>query len=177
MTIFLLAGNSISNKDWIEAVAAKLSPELQTEILYYDHWQSGEELINLDLELEKLVAMTNGVEEYAIFAKSAGALLALKGVEEGKLKPIKCIFAGTAVGWGKARGLPVDQWLGGEKNSTPPTLFIQKEDDPAIGTADLEQLLTQLGRENYKLKIIPGSDHSYDDLDLLKKEIEDYLTS
>lgn len=73
MKLFLLAGNHISNKKWIEEVHANLQDLFdESEILYYSHWNSKERKdIDLDLEIERLANLTNGLEDFIVFAKSA----------------------------------------------------------------------------------------------------------
>lgn len=173
MNLILLAGNSISNKEWIEEVESSLKPLFTTtKIHYYKHWSTGDELIDFDKELELLSEGTKDFNQYVIFAKSVGTLLTLKGVKENKLQPIKCIFVGTAINWGRERNFTVDKWLG---NYSIPTLFIEKTNDPACSFKDLVELLKDKSVKNSALKEIPGSDHHYEDIELLKTETKRFI--
>lgn len=166
MNLIILPGNSIKNLEWSKKVEKALSPHFnEIKILHYRHWSSGEETINLEYELSVLSNLTKGDTSYVIFAKSAGALLALRAVYEGSIRPLRCIFIGIAVLWGEEYNLPVDSWL---RNYSLPTLFIQKEFDPAIHFKDLDRLLKELNVKNYKLQKVMGEDHEYDDINLLK---------
>lgn len=173
MNLILLAGNSISNKEWIEEVEASLKPFFtKTEVHYYQHWSTGDELIDFEKELELLSEDAKDFGQYVIFAKSAGTLLTLKGVKEGKLQPVKCIFAGTAINWGREKNFSVDEWL---ENYSIPTLFIEKTNDPACSFEDLAKLLENKSVKNYSLKEITGSNHHYEDIELLKTETEKFI--
>ena len=79
MKIFLLPGQSISNKEWIEGVEKK-SKEIfsETEVLYYEHWSLGGKDTNIALETEKLVKLVNSyTDDYIVFTKSIGSLVFL----------------------------------------------------------------------------------------------------
>ena len=173
MKLILLAGNSISNKEWIENVEKTLRPLFtETELHYYQHWTTGDGLIDLDRELDLLSKDINDSEKYVIFAKSAGTLLALKGVRENKLSPHKCIFVGTAINWGREKNFSVDEWL---LEYSIPTLFIQKTKDPTSTFEELSSLLNECEVKSFTLKEIPGEDHHYDEIESLKMEIKDFL--
>lgn len=171
MKLLLLAGNSLHNKEWIEEVERTLAPHFnQTLVHYYQHWSTGDELIDLEYELEQLTASIGDLAGWVVFAKSAGTILIIRGCYENKIKPLKCVFAGTAIGWAEAQGMNVHEWL---KNYSIPTLFIQKTSDPAIGYLDLANLLNDV--VNVTTKEIPGDNHSYEDLRVLESEVTQFL--
>lgn len=173
MNLILLAGNSISNKEWVEQVEKKLASLFgRTRILYYKHWETGSDMIDFDIEIGKLSDIAEEFGEYAIFAKSAGALLAIKGINGNKLFPKKCVFTGTAIGWSRVNNFGADEWLEGY---TVPTLFIQKTSDPAFSYKELRDLLKQKNVKNYELKEIKGDDHSYSDMEMLKSEVQKFV--
>lgn len=179
MDIILLPGNSIKNKEWIEEVEVAVSSDFSnTHIQYYDHWKDGKDwkdggkTIDFGLELEKLTRMTGSSGKYAIFAKSAGVILALKGMAEKKINPARCIFAGTAVHFALRLNLDIKRWL---MVCTVPVLFVQKELDPAISFKDLGEFLRTAGMKNYKMHEIPGHDHHYGDVEGLKALIAEFI--
>jgi hypothetical protein len=174
MHLVLLAGNSKLNKEWIEDVESSVKELFDsTYIHYYKHWDDeNAKLLDFDLELSRLQKELEGKEDYVIFAKSAGALLTLRGISEGILNPSKCVFAGVAVNWGLSKGLPVDTWL---EAVHVPSLFIQKTDDPAISFEELREFIRAKGVENFTMIEQEGDDHHYGDLELLKKEMRDFL--
>jgi len=173
MDLVLLSGNSIENKEWIEEVDRVVSLGFNsTYVQYYDHWEKGGKMIDFDVEMEKLVDAVESLDKYSIFAKSAGVLLALRGIAEKKINPAKCIFAGTAIYFGLRLKLDVKKWL---KACTVPALFVQKELDPAISFKDLEVFVRTAGMKNYKMQEIPGHNHHYGDTGELKKFITEFI--
>jgi len=189
MDLILLPGNDAKNKEWIEWVAESVKARYDRRIVqYYDHWTKGGE-ISPEVELKKLSELALGLEAknikkvagegkgegkervqeaggYAVFGKSVGVVLALGAIAQGAIAPKKCIFVGSAIGFGKRLGLPVEEWLIGLNDKQIPTVFIQQENDPAISADDLETLLQKIGFTDYQLIKVPGGDHIYKDLPL-----------
>lgn len=171
--LVLLPGNSPANKQWIDQLAEVLDPHAKrVKSLYYSHWVTGNGLINLEQEQDKLVALAQDLIEYAVVAKSVGVLLALEAIFKKKITPQKCVFIGSALKWGKYYQLDVDSWLQGYAT---PTLFIQKKHDPATPAEELRHLLTRSGVFNYKFEQLAGNDHGYDNLNQLKDLIVNFL--
>lgn len=172
MNLILLGGNSTINKQWLHDLATALKSHYPSPYIHhYRHWETGEELIDLDYELEALTKNLPA-EPYIILAKSAGVLLTLKGLAEEVLKPQKCIFLGTPFAWAKANNFAAETWL---KHYSLPTLFIQQSHDPAISYQDLQHYLEQAGLTNSKPVEIPGDDHIYGDFEQLKNTIASFL--
>ena len=151
--ITLLPGNGVHNRDWIEQVQSSIGGN----ILYYEHWSSGASTMNIDVETERLAEVASG-KPIRVFAKSAGAILAMKAVRGASVELEKAVFVGTAVNWGIKLGLPIRAWL---EEWKVPTLFIQKEHDRAFFAGELSTLLS--GR--YELLVLPGEDHDYLEFD------------
>lgn len=97
MKIFLLSGQSILNKEWIEEVEGEFQKEFQdTTVLYYDHWSSGSKNIDLEKESSKLIEMINGSKgEYIVFAKSIGTIVFYNIVEKLVKKPNGVLMVGV----------------------------------------------------------------------------------
>ena len=175
MDIILLGGNSKTNKEWIHEVGKAFAPLFEkATVLDYEHWDTGGALIDLDAELVRLQGLIRGDSGQIIFAKSAGTLLALRGIKEGKLRPKGCIFTGLAAGWGRVNGFDVDSWL---ENYSTPTLFIEKTFDPACSFQELKSLIEAARVKNFLLKEMPGDDHDYGDIEFLKAESESFIAS
>lgn len=166
MNLILLGGNHIGNKKWIESVEKLLRPYFaSTHIHYYRHWETGEEWIDLDYELEQVEKVAKKMEKYVIFARSAGTILTIKGNFLKTLTPQFCIFVGIAIKWAEHFKLPVQTWL---KNYTLPTLIIQKSHDPAISYKELKKFLANSRSQNANIVEIPGDDHYYRDIELIR---------
>ena len=166
MKVILLPGNSKENKAWIEEIEKTLKKECTTEVIYYEHWKTGEETIDIEAEVKKLEQVV--VKEDFIFAKSAGCLVVLKGIAEKRIHPKKCMFAGVPVRWSEKNNLPIQEWL---KKNKIPTIIVQKTEDPAIHVSQLKILLQELKVENYTIEEIPGNDHHYENIKQIKEMI------
>lgn len=163
MHIIYLPGNSASNKDWIEKVKAEFDHFSTGEILYYDHWQTGQKWLNLEAEFRKLAALVKGQKDYFVFAKSAGTGLALKNILEKKFSPQKAIFC----------GFPTVRYL---EYPLPPTIFVQNEFDPVCSFAELEKALLAAPPAHYRLIKNPDiHSHDYDNFPQLVSLAKDFF--
>ena len=173
MKLILLSGNSVNTREWIEFVERELKDLFDlTYIQYYKHWETGNENIDFDYELNKLSNSLKDKKDYVIFGKSAGVALALKGISEGKLSPKKCMLTGIPVFWCDSINAPIRKWI---KNYKTPSYFIQKTKDPAINARDLKSLLEKNKVKNSKFIEIPGEDHHYEDLEELKRLMKELI--
>jgi hypothetical protein len=173
MKLIILPGNSGKNQDWVQKVASALRSLFDgVEVHGYDHWQTGEELIDLETELTKLRALLGNQSKFWIFGKSAGTLLTLKGVREGTIKPLGCIFTGLPINWARHHKFPIDKYLQGY---SVPTLFMQQTADPSFGFAELQQLLAEKQVKDYKAVEVPGDNHHYQDVAQIQSEVKSFL--
>jgi hypothetical protein len=171
MNLLLLGGNSPHNKDWIEQVEKELKNLFdETKIQYYDHWIGKSISANPKKELEKAMQNVEGWSDYMIFAKSFGTSLSFHGINNGLLKPIKCIFVGVPL------GRSPDKQREFFSGYSIPTLFIQQTKDRHMHFSELNEALKKNNAENYKLVEIEGSDHKYHDTKKLREYIEDFIS-
>lgn len=172
--LVLLTGNSEKTKPWIEDLAKTLQPLFSsTTAQEYDHWGKGQDaVLDVAAELAKLEKTVAHFERYVLLGKSAGCLVILKGIREGTLDPAFCIFLGLPVAWAKTNNNPLDLYL---HDYAVPTLFLQKEHDPAIGAKELALLLQEKQVLNSQLVAVPGNDHHYEDLQLIKQSVQAFL--
>lgn len=174
MNLLLLPGNSAQNEEWTIEVEQALSPIFSsTELQKYEHWDTGEKIIDIDKELERITSLVSEWKEYAVFAKSAGTLLATKGVLKKKIQPERCIFIGVPIHWARENNFDADTWFG---NYSIPTLFIQKSHDPFFSFNELKEFLTEKRVTNHTLREVEGDSHHYEDINLLKTEIEKFVS-
>lgn len=165
MHIIYLAGNSLNNKTWIENVKSNFDSFSTGDILYYDHWQTGEKNLNFEIESQKLMELVKNKDEYFVFAKSIGSILALKSIYEKIINPKKMVICGHPYNLAKELNLPVDDYL---KSLTIPTIFIQNEFDPLFSYANLEKILKENNPSDYHLIKNSGNNtHNYDDYEQL----------
>lgn len=174
MDLILLSGNSFSHKEWILDVEKTLHPLFGKALVQdYKHWQDNSPVIYLNDEVSILKhELAKLSEPYVVFAKSAGTLLALKSIYLKVINPVKCIFLGLPVGWGKTNGFEVGTWL---RDYTVPTLFVQKTHDPAMSFVDMKEYLTRHNVQNAHFKEVPGDDHYYGDFELIKRLVKRFV--
>jgi pimeloyl-ACP methyl ester carboxylesterase len=173
MNIIYLAGNSLNNKFWIEKVKAKFDSFSSGEILYYDHWQTGEKWINIKKESEKLAKLVENKSDYVVFSKSIGSVLALKGIYDITFKPSNVIICGHPYRAAKEENLAIDDYL---KTLTIPTIFIQNEFDPVCSFEELEKVLKENSPADYQLiKNLGINTHDYEDWEKLVKLVQEFL--
>ena len=151
--VILLPGNGAHNRDWIEDVQSRIGGE----ILYYKHWETGEPMLDFAVEVQRLKELADG-HPIKVFAKSAGALLAIKAFREAGIQIEQAVFVGTAVSWGAERGIPVREWL---REWQVRTLFVHKENDLVIAANELSIILD--GR--HEILVLQGADHDYMEFD------------
>lgn len=173
MHIIYLAGNSISNKTWIEKVKLNFDKFSTGDILYYDHWQTGAEWADLRVESEKLAKLVEGKSDYCIFAKSIGSVLTLKYVYEKLITPKKIIICGHPYATAVKAGHPIDDYL---KTLSIPVTFIQNEFDPLFSFTELEKVLNSNNVLNYTLIKNPNIDtHGYEDYEKLSETSKEFF--
>lgn len=167
MHIIYLSGGSLRNKTWIETIKPNFDTFSDGQILYYDHWQTGEKNLNFEIESQKLAELVKDKAEYFMFAKSIGSILALKSVYEKIINPKRMIICGHPYNLAKELNFPIDDYL---KTLTIPTVFIQNEFDPLFSYTDLEKALKENSPSDYQLKKNSINDtHDYEDFKSLTK--------
>lgn len=173
MHIIYLAGNNVNNRTWIEKVKANFDSFSTGDILYYDHWQSGEKWINLEKESKRLQELIKDKKDYFVFSKSVGSVLALKNIYGGKLKAKKMVICGLPYRAGKKEFNEIDECL---KTLKVPTMFIQNEFDPVYSFKELADVLANDSPADYHLIKNPGNDtHDYENYENLAKLTKIYF--
>lgn len=173
MHIIYLGGGSVRNKDWIEKVKSEFDKFSDGQILYYSHWETENKNLNFEIESQKLAELVKDKEEYFIFAKSIGSVLALKSIYEKTINPKKIVICGHPYNLAKELGFPINDYL---KSLTIPTMFIQNELDPLFSFADLEKVLQENSPADYHLIKNPDNNtHDYEDYEKLTKLVKIYF--
>lgn len=178
MNLILLPGNSSKNREWIDSVESVFSPKFdQVYTQYYDHWFGAEEnnedaLIDINIETDKVAVHAEKLNPYVIFAKSAGTLIALKGIFDGVLQPDVCVFVGFPLKWSVSQQFEIDQWL---MHYSIPTLFIQNDQDPAVSGDELGAYLYTQDVQRFHLETLDGDTHEYQDVDKLLSLTEQFV--
>ena len=168
MDLLLFGGMSPRNKEWLYHVEKSLRPLFdKTSLHEYAHWASAAPQIDLEHELHAAHNQARELDDYVIFAKSAGVVLSLKGIAEKTLRPKACLFVGTPLNFIHEHSHQVDIWL---KSLDMPAIFVQNAHDPTGTYQELQRYLHEhLQSPHYKIFEEPGETHDYNDLQRLKE--------
>jgi hypothetical protein len=175
MKIFLLPGQSIRNKEWIEDVDKEFKKVFpNTEIIYYEHWSLGKKEANIDLETERFVELVNNCnEDYIVFAKSLGTLIFLNSVKLLKKKPKGVLMVGFAYYFANRLDLDVEGLIGGADFRID---IYQKEFDTAGKYEELKGFSNEyVSISKYKCTGEGNDDHHYANLEYMLELLRDLL--
>lgn len=162
MNIILLPGNSPKNKPWVTHVANVLREDFkEIVILDYEHWKSGEPSINFEHEQTKLVRAAAHKRPFVIFAKSVGAIVALRASAENLIQPENIIIAGLPLGLIRKQHISVDSWL---HHLQIPITIIQNQHDPVGSFDDIITFIRPINNTN--IMVIPHAGTTHDYLDI-----------
>lgn len=173
--LLVLAGNSVQNREWGEACAGFFRTDFDLVFFpHYDHWSTGAQNMNLAAEVEKIretVTESDAEGEWYIFAKSIGSVLALKTIQQGVIKPEKCVFFGMS--------LNIAATLYGEDRSylsecDVPALAFHNNEDPTAEYGFVVEKLRTLA-PTITLRTIEGNTHDYLDFHMYAPEIKEFL--
>lgn len=173
--LIVLSGNSLRNKEWGEqCLDAYRDLFDEAEMLYYNHWQSGAEFIDIPAEVEKLkaiVAKTSEAEVYVI-AKSIGSIVTLVATHLGVLRPVKAIFFGMPLDYAVAEVFDGDQ--SPLSQFTVPTLAYHNDNDPKADYMFTKQKLAELA-PHITLVALQGDNHDYLDFADYQDAIKEFF--
>mgnify|MGYP001604600030 CR=1 FL=1 len=173
MKLVILPGNNKSNKEWADAAAEAFASSFSDiYVQSYSHWDTDEEFINFDTELEKLIKNV-GSDDCIVVAKSAGSMLSIYGVHKNKFHPKKCVFVGLPVRFAEENNFELAQWI---QSYDIPTIVIQNSHDPVTSFEELKTAFDHLNKTSIELIEINGNDHKYSDFKLIKEKIGDFFT-
>lgn len=113
------------------------------------------------------------IGDCVIFAKSAGAMLAMYCAFKNILTPQKCIFVGLPVLWAKERGINLESWI---LVYNVPTIIIQNSKDPITSYAQMKSFVEKFDKQNISFVETVGDNHKYDDFEMLKNKAQEFLS-
>ncbi|MDD3662049.1 MAG: hypothetical protein PHG63_03195 [Candidatus Dojkabacteria bacterium] len=172
MELIILPGNSTKNREWAQDIAEKLKDVFARVYVHeYAHWDQEGSRLDFERERQRVKAAVAGRVSYAVFAKSAGALLSLDMIDQEELSPQWCIYVGSAIRMGRRLRFDLDSWLSSHR---VPTLWVQKEFDPAMSYDDLRATVEDLSHGTNEFVQLPGSDHAYLETDELAMRVEEF---
>lgn len=169
--LIIIPGNGATNKEWAEQARDYFADDFKSvSVQYYDHWASGGELIDMEIELKKLTntaeSLSGGI---AILAKSIGTALFMLSIHSKSIAAERigrCVFLGLPPEWARKNGFDIDDW---SSDYFVPTTLIQNDHDPVASAEDIrrEQAEGKFGSLNLIAR--KGDDHSYEDFEEVKK--------
>jgi len=176
--LVVLSGNSVKNRDWGEAVVERFRPLFDEAYMqYYDHWESGEEVIDFEREAEKLKAeVEKGDEdtEYYVFAKSFGSVLTLLSTSKGYISPKRCVFFGMPLNLVEEQNIFGSDWTP-LRNFVVPSIAFQNIDDPVASYTFLKEKFTEFNISDIQVIRKEGDNHAYTELEEYEEEITQFL--
>lgn len=169
--LIILPGNGLTNKEWAKKAQDFFASHFQSvSVQYYDHWQNGSELIDMNIELRKMTDTIKSLEgEIVILAKSVGTVLAMFAVHSKSIdvsRIIKCVFVGLPPEWARTNGFDIDGW---STAFTIPTTLIQNDNDPVATAEDIKKEQESGKFKNMTIVEIKGDNHEYDNFDDIGK--------
>ncbi len=175
--LIVLSGNSLKNKAWGELIVEHYGPMYDSVfMLHYNHWESGEPLIDFVSEEAKLrehIMTLSPDIEVILFAKSAGSLLALQAIAHGAVTPARCVFFGMPLDMA-VEGLFKDDWSPLTTLMVPAIAFHNIE-DPTTSYAFTKMTLEEKA-PSITLITTHEADHWYGDLTTYDPHITTFLT-
>ena len=170
-TLVLLWGNSIKNKSRIQEVNKELLPFYDTtHIHFYRHRDIWEENMDIEYECDKLCKYVKSLQwSVILFCKSLWCLLWLKAMVEKEIFIKQSIFVWFPLGYTQLHWFPIESYL---KELTSPVLRIQHTNDPAWWYTTIAEKLWSISPA-FTCKEIPGNEHDYPEINILKQIILD----
>ena len=162
MNLILLAGKSAHNKEWLYCAESKLADNFGVTYAHeYSHWDQPDAQIDLVHEARRLAEIAPEMAPYRIFAKSAGAVLAVEAIANGQLSPEGCLFVGfpLTIVLQEQAGLMTQL-----RAISVPVTVIQNQDDPYGTYDDVKEYFDEVQNPLITIICTPGNDHAYDEI-------------
>jgi hypothetical protein len=171
--IVLLPGNSVKNEEWIDKVNTAVEVDFaKTYVQHYKHWETGAGMIDFEEEAGRLQEAVGDWENFVVFGKSAGVILAMESAEKGLFNPKGFVFAGFPYKFAQRLKKDPAALL---KQCNLPTHIIQQSKDPAMYYQELKEKIDEIGNEKVSIERIPGQSHHYGDIAMLRKKINAFV--
>lgn len=166
MNLILIPGNSKRNKEWLIAVQEAFSPDFDQSYRHdYLHWDNNNDIINMDLEIDRLSQSVSSLSPYTIFAKSIGSIVTIKAIFEKRIDPHACLIAGLPLAMINDQKIPVNEWL---QSISTPILIAQNAKDPLGSYIEVSRYIDTVKGSKIKTIELESDSHDYTNLDLLK---------
>ncbi len=172
MNALLLPGNNPAHEVWVEELKHTLKPYFHTiNTQHYKHWRTGEAWANVSDELGVARSNTQNLSPYVIVAKSIGTVIALRGVAEEVLRPVRILLLGVPL----ENAISSGDFVALLHEVSLPIDIIQNKDDPIASFAKVAALIDDT-MTHVTLKELPGTTHDYIDFAAIASYIQPTLT-
>ncbi len=161
MRIFILGGQSLSNREWVLEIKESINDSFTTvDVIDYEHWKKGEGRADVDLESSRFIEKVNSLpEDYMIFAKSIGTVIFLNSLSRLKKLPTKVVMVGVPLNVAKEQGYDFEKL---KEVTEFPIAIHQKKNDPFSDYENLRVLEGGMVKVNvYPCLNEPENDHHY----------------
>lgn len=165
MKVLILGGGSTRHQAWIRELGSFMTQKGHDIILHdYKHWSTGDEMANVDFEINAVQEQMKNETDYVIVAKSIGTVIATLGIAQGVFRPKRCIFLGVPYS-GVVKTIPAfTQSL----KSLPQTIIMQNSLDPTASATDIREKLASVDSSHIILVETPGDTHNYVDFEAIE---------
>ncbi len=175
--LIIFPGNSPRNKSWGEEVAAEFGDLFDAVYMqHYDHWESGNESINFETEINKLnqeIKLSSPDTSFFIFAKSVGSLLSFLAVHQHIINPAKCVFFGLPLDLAD-KGIFKEDWSS-LSNFPGPAIALHNNNDPTANYDFAKKSINQYAQNTITFIELAGNDHSYNEYNTYRPIIKNFL--
>ncbi len=174
--LLVLPGNSPHNKEWTDECKESFASRFdEVYVNYYDHWETGENFINFETEINKIKDVVGGSDSgttWHIYAKSVGTLLTLKLVAEGVVFPSQCLLFGMPLELIEKDGFSVE-WKDFADFKVE-SLAFHNVSDP-VASCDLVTDSLEKYDNNIELVTLGGNNHDYLDFSYYQEVYDDWM--
>lgn len=136
----------------------------------YNQWDMSIGEFDLDFEMGGLQSAARSLDNYCILGYSEGAALCLKGINERRINPKKCVLVGLPAVWAAENDISLKNLL---QDYRTPTLFVQNFRDPQLGSEGLLHLLERNEVYNHVPLVINNKGREYS-VRQFKKELVEF---
>jgi hypothetical protein len=169
-TLVLIWGNNRHNKSRIQEVNKELLPVYNSSHIHYYRHRNENIWWNIDIEYEseQLHTYLKTISgDILLFCKSVWCIVTIKAIVEKDIHIKKCIFVWFPLWFRQFHKIPLTEYI---PQLTCPILWIQKTNDPAWWFTTIKEKIWSISPTSI-YKEIPGDDHDYQEINLLKEII------
>lgn len=157
MNAYLLPGNSLRHREWVENFKRVVNHQFDTVTTqHYKHWQTGGSQADVAHEIDVASAAAQTLSPYTLIAKSIGTVIAINGTSGGALHPDKIILLGIPLNGSVDR----EVFTANLQRLSCPVTIIQNTSDP-FGSFEEVHTAFENAPANVTFVEFEGDTHDY----------------